>query len=222
MYNRTAFPRLRSLAICPNGSDGTGYSYMYTPFIFSDIAPYLSNLRTWRDPGLPTDFYRTLTRIELRHIPFEMFSTVLHECPSLAHVVAIVHQPHVPANFGEGSISLPQLRSLVLHGWYLDAFTLPNLQRLELNIYDLHLAPTLLAFLRRSNCVLQHLGVHLETNSPDFTQWAADCLHAVPTLTSLTIIYPQSMTKVADLLFLTTPPLLPHLIRMTGGEGQAA
>ncbi|KAJ7301722.1 hypothetical protein DFH08DRAFT_978488 [Mycena albidolilacea] len=84
---------------------------------------------------------------------------------------------------------------------HLHFLTLPRLRRLELDL-SLHLTPTLLAFIARSLCTLEHLVFRFTKGEPVF--------RAIPALNSLTLEVEEHMVDLANLL-VADPALLPYL-----------
>ncbi|KAJ7278560.1 hypothetical protein C8J57DRAFT_1222404 [Mycena rebaudengoi] len=144
-----------------------------------------------------------LTNIDLGSVTFNTVLNVLHQDPRLLHLRARITDGPLPWNVA--SSAARHLESLILYNFGLDSFTLPGLRRLELH-NDGFL--TLLPFLARSSCVLEHLQLPLQGDETELI----DCFRAVPSLKSLSVGVPcdldlASFAQVPD----TDPPLLPRL-----------
>ncbi|KAJ6516713.1 hypothetical protein C8R47DRAFT_1268230 [Mycena vitilis] len=183
-----AFPHLKRLAVFSNEA--------CTPDLFPlsafGNAPTLEDLKFQSEPpGSLWDLYPSL--LYLRAAVNDQFPTFLCD-------------QHLP-------FPLPQLQSLILLGTDIDSLTVPGLRRLELDVrldpYDITpVFPSLLAFLARSSCVLDHLALKLgdDDSANDF----ATCLKAVPAVSSLDVEVNDDADEVIQLLTLD-PPLVTQL-----------
>ncbi|KAJ7194410.1 hypothetical protein GGX14DRAFT_576354 [Mycena pura] len=210
--NHTGFPNLRQLAVLRKiPSSPNNHPILLG---FSD-APLLSELKIHGDPGLPNlDLYPLLTNLEVHNIPATILHSILQQLPQLLHVTARLEQT---TNTIRGPVTIaPSLQSFVLWGPcsnILKSLTLPGLRRLELHTSDRHSSRP--DFFRRSACALDHLAIALDQGMDEL----ADCLHAVPTVTSLVIrVIDDDMYSLACALRATplpVPRLANLVIRVT-------
>ncbi|KAJ6512366.1 hypothetical protein DFH09DRAFT_1288284 [Mycena vulgaris] len=205
----TPFPLLHHLAIS-HPSDGT----------LGGLLKYIPGLREIRLLGEITKIRLSLpllTSIEIRDsISANKFLTVLNAYPLLEHLKCTVSGR--PSSTGAPKpTTYPQLRSLVLGdgmgmGFYggprsffvLDLLTLPNLRRLEL--LDESKPKTVLSFLSRSRCVIDHFLINIDDcREKDINKW----LQAFPALTSLKLTFCRDVNLLAKCL--NAPFILPQL-----------
>jgi hypothetical protein len=196
--NPITFPRLRRLAIFHRHGPSD-----YDPLRIFENAPALSELRLETHSGLIPDLYPMLTNIDLGSVTFNTVLNVLRQYPRLLQLRARITDD--PLAWNVATSTARHLESLVLHNSGLRSFTLPGLRRLELqnDIFS-----TLLPFLVRSSCALEHLRLSLPGDETELI----DCFRAVPSLKSLSIgvPYDHDFASFAQALD-TGPPLLPRL-----------
>ncbi|KAJ6472865.1 hypothetical protein C8R47DRAFT_1053933 [Mycena vitilis] len=141
------------------------------------------------EPRPMSDRYPSLTAVELGYTDVHTISGIFQQFPGLLHLGATAGD-----ELDARTVFAAHLRSLSLRGTNLASFTLPGLCRLELHAavgFDpAHddppiMFPTLLSFLARSSCVLEHLALDLRC-SKERDGFIA-CLQVVTALTSLTI-----------------------------------
>ncbi|KAJ7660147.1 hypothetical protein DFH06DRAFT_391251 [Mycena polygramma] len=176
-----ALPNLKRLAMT---DDGHTPPHGYHPLSIIRNAAALLQLRIERWPTNGTfDIYPALTTIELGRISYQNPSDLLRTYPRLLHLRAHItdaYERRGPAP------PTPYLRSLALGRLDVSPFTLPLLRRLETDVsyyYNCN-DPTILPFLTRSSCALEHLTVQFHH---DGRSGFIPCMKAVPSLTSLTV-----------------------------------
>ncbi|KAJ7039809.1 hypothetical protein C8F04DRAFT_279802 [Mycena alexandri] len=209
------FTRLRRLAVIYPDS-----SFAYHPDFASDIlenidAPSLLELTI---PSAPRSFnrYPSLTSIKLRSIDERGLVDLSHQFPQLLHLTASVTGEWNSDDDSDSDnsssdrlslpthIILPRLQSLHLLRGEFDLFTLPSLRRLENpEYYVANESDRLLAFVERSACDLDHIGL-------DFDD-LVKCLEVIPSVASLNVLlHPEEMPQFKELMT-TAPTPLPHL-----------
>ncbi|KAJ7429668.1 hypothetical protein B0H11DRAFT_2265158 [Mycena galericulata] len=199
--NPITLPRLRRLAIFHRHGPSD-----YDPLrIFCD-APALSELRLETHSDLISDFYPMLTNIDLGSVTFNTVLNVLHQYPRLLQLAARITDAPLPWNVATSTAH--HLETLILHNSGLRSFTLPGLRRLELHSVELS---TLLPFLARSSCALEHLQVPLYGDETELI----DYFRAVPSLKSLNtgVHCDTNLASFVQMLD-TDPPLLPRLRKL--------
>ncbi|KAJ7809824.1 hypothetical protein B0H14DRAFT_2865150 [Mycena olivaceomarginata] len=183
------FPRLRRLVIFHRHGPSD-----YDPLHIFQNAPALSELGLEAHSGLISDLYPMLTNIDLGSTTFNTVLDVLHQYPRLLQLTAHITDGSLPRNVAPD-----------LHGSSLHSFTLPHLRRLEL---DNNRLLTLLPFLARSSCALEHLRLPLYGDETELV----DGFQAVQSLKSLSIDVPYGVDLALFVQVLDTdPPLLPWL-----------
>ncbi|KAJ7602843.1 hypothetical protein DFH06DRAFT_1115499 [Mycena polygramma] len=188
-----AFPNLRCLSVS-SGPDNTLANF--------SVAPSLTELSLYHEPGSLPRSYPLLTSLTLEDVSFTTMSDILRSCPRLLHLeVDIIRNPLAPHGPAPPT---PLLESLILRGLDLSPFTLPRLRRLQLDPNNERVVPLLPAFVARSFCALEHLYLpFIETAE------LAACLRSVPSLTSLSIEF-CCIEEFLEVLNID-PPLLSHL-----------
>ncbi|KAJ7359389.1 hypothetical protein DFH08DRAFT_769322 [Mycena albidolilacea] len=188
------FPRLRRLVIFHRHGPSD-----YDPLHIFQNAPALSELGLEAHSGLISDLYPMLTSIDLGSTTFNTVLDVLHQYPRLLQLTAHITDGLLPRNVAVSTAH--HLESLILHNSSLRSFTLPDLCRLELH-NDGFL--TLLPFLVRSSCTLEHLRLPLYGDETELV----DGFQAVPSLKSLSIDVPYGVDLALFVQVLDTDPLL--------------
>ncbi|KAJ6476442.1 hypothetical protein C8R47DRAFT_1141450 [Mycena vitilis] len=188
-----AFPKLRCLSVS-SGPDNTLANF--------PIAPSLTELGLYHEPGSIPRSYPLLTSLTLEDVSFNTMSDILWSCPQLLHLeVDITWNSPVPR---APAPPTPLLESLTLRSLDLSPFTLPRLRRLELDLNNERVVPLLPAFVARSSCALEHLYLPFIETAELVT-----CLRSVPSLTSLSI--ERCCIEEFVKLLNADPPLLPVL-----------
>ncbi|KAJ7605131.1 hypothetical protein DFH06DRAFT_1348867 [Mycena polygramma] len=195
------FPHLKRLAV---------FSYNrrtpdFHPLSAFSRAPSLMELRV--QPSQPSPFPTSMTSVELGVVSSRAVLTIVRQYTRLLHFGANVNDD-TPPHFGDQPLLVPQLQSLIIRASDIDFLTLPGVRRLELDMNDT-LFSTLLPFLGRSSCVLDHLALKIgpEDSASDFL----DCLKAVPTLTSLHLDVPYLEDHRFMRMVNCYPPVVPQL-----------
>ncbi|KAJ7039778.1 hypothetical protein C8F04DRAFT_1392064 [Mycena alexandri] len=176
-------------------------------FFASDILENIDtpSLHELAISGIPSSFnrYPSLTSIELGRINERDIVDILHQCPQLLHLKARIYGPRSSAE--SGTITLLRLQSLDLTFMDLDLFTLPSLRCLDFFnplYYHTGSSDSLLAFLKRSACVLDHIGLHFDV--------LVECLEAIPPVVSLSVAVKSEIYQFRE--FMTTDPApIPYL-----------
>ncbi|KAJ7770510.1 hypothetical protein B0H16DRAFT_1515718 [Mycena metata] len=182
----TTFPYLRRFAARCRGFEDDG--------VFDNLnTPFLQDLSLNR--------YPSLTSIELGHIYERDLVNLSHQFPQLLHLTAKLT---VPSESQSENIILPHLQSLNLSFGDLNTFTLPSLRRLDINSTFPFLGSslTVLAFVKRSACVLEHIGLHFGD--------LVDCLEAIPSVVSLSVVVDGEISQFGEFIS-SEPTPLPRL-----------
>ncbi|KAJ7194420.1 hypothetical protein GGX14DRAFT_576366 [Mycena pura] len=199
--NRTNFPSLRQLALVQYAPS----SPERHPILGFSHAPLLQELKIHNPPGsLKLDFYPLLTTLDIQYIPAATLS-ILQQHPQLLHVTACLEDD---ISSGPATIA-PSLQSLILVGFssnILEFLTLPGLRRLEIDKAN-NVFPSCPEFLRRSACPLDHLAIYSKHGGDEL----ADCLAAMPTITSLHIDARHDDMFLITRTLTATPLLVPRL-----------
>ncbi|KAJ7619842.1 hypothetical protein DFH06DRAFT_1341925 [Mycena polygramma] len=201
-----AFPRLRRLAV----------HQTTTPFIDHPLSIFkaslsLSDLYLAKSAESFSQHHPLLTSIELHYHPtLAMLSELFHDYPRLLQLKIHGSPRGTPPPTPSSHITTPRLQCLsLLEPDDLDNFTLPGLRRLEVSREDHY--SSLLAFLTRSSCALEHLHLHFDGRASPL----AACFRALPSLTSLSVrVDATYMTQFGE-VFYTDPSLLPALVTLT-------
>ncbi|KAJ7646292.1 hypothetical protein DFH06DRAFT_576886 [Mycena polygramma] len=177
------FPNLKRLALVAY-KDRTAPDY--DPLSIFGNAPSLADLNVQSQPrDAILDTYPLLTSIELGYVHVHAVLAMLHRYPRLLHFTAQIKHDG-SAHRGDQPLLVPRLESLVIYGPDIDFLSAPNLRRLEFDTgWRGPVFSTLLPFLARSSCILDHLSFNIqhEDSESDFLA----CLKAVPALSSLQI-----------------------------------
>ncbi|KAJ7194385.1 hypothetical protein GGX14DRAFT_678896 [Mycena pura] len=198
--NHTSFPNLRQLALL-------GSLPEKHPILGFSEAPLLRKLTIYNRAGsLKLDLYPLLTTLNIRDIPSATLLSILQQLPQLLHVTAFLYHDN-----SSGPVTIaPSLQSLILEASgfpsnLLEFLTLPGLRRLEINKAN-NIFRSCPEFLRRSGCPLDHLAISIHGGDE-----LADCLDAMPMVTSLRIdARYHDMSSIARTLT-ATPLLVPRL-----------
>ncbi|KAJ7605136.1 hypothetical protein DFH06DRAFT_1068016 [Mycena polygramma] len=158
-----------------------------------------------------SDSYPHLTTLDLGYSDIHAIFNIFQQFPGLLHLGATPRDEP-----SDQTLFAAHLRSLSLRGGNLSWFTLPSLRRLELHAGvgfepahdDPPMFPTLLSFLTRSSCVLEHLALDLRCRNE--RDGFIACLQVVPALTSLTINVGYDEYGFIQSLS-STRPVLPQL-----------
>ncbi|KAJ7620740.1 hypothetical protein DFH06DRAFT_1305973 [Mycena polygramma] len=173
---------------------------------FSSV-PSLTELRVQSEPPVSiSNLYPSLTSVELGAASFRAVLTMLRQYPRLLHLRANV-KDDMPAHFGNQPLLVPQLQSLIIRASNIDFLSLPGVRRLELDMDDTPVFSTLLPFIARSSCVLDHLALRIGPD--DSASDLLSCLKAAPTLSSLRIDVSEDDRFIR--LISCDPPVLSQL-----------
>ncbi|KAJ7085982.1 hypothetical protein C8R43DRAFT_312225 [Mycena crocata] len=209
-----SFPYLHSLAI--RSTHGGGVSNDILRIAAPQNAPRLRAIRVLAELEIlvQTLGSSSLTTLELdRSVSLAEWNTIFQRFPNLQHLTAsIANRPLNPSRVPVPRTQ-PPLESLIMQtGDPLPALTLPGLRHLQYHIGPRQV-PTLLSFISRSACVLQHLSLlafGLDHKS------LMQCLRAVPSLAKLEVHGPKNPAELYHELH--SAALLPQLGELTVAE----
>ncbi|KAJ7766604.1 hypothetical protein B0H16DRAFT_1882659 [Mycena metata] len=202
-----SLPHVRQLAVPFNLG---AYLALESPFraitIFPNT-PRLQDLAIGQCTISELGIYQNLTRLRLSQASIDQILQILQSRSQITDFTAVLLRPSSSRSFSAPP-PLTHIHSLALFEYegdtvvevMLGLLTIPNLRRLELGVNKQ--PPSLLAFLNRSACPLEHLSLG--------SNFAQDCLAVLPSLKTLEVqVDPRTIIHFREVLEI--PTLVPHL-----------